>query len=109
MQKEAECVTKIAKIIVGGTFIRLERQGTKRRDRGQCARCRIFGGVNASQGSVGRRRAAAGHVDEQEQGLIWTVGGRGGGLGGRFWEIGRRRRTGPLGSAPKVGCGETGG
>jgi hypothetical protein len=32
MQKEAECVTKIAKIIVGGTFIRLERQGTKRRD-----------------------------------------------------------------------------
>jgi len=26
MQKEAECVTKTAKIIVGGTFIRLERQ-----------------------------------------------------------------------------------
>jgi hypothetical protein len=32
MQKEAECVTKIAKIIVGGTFIRLERLGTQRRD-----------------------------------------------------------------------------
>jgi hypothetical protein len=34
MQKAAECVTKIAKIIVGGTFIRLERLGTKRRDQG---------------------------------------------------------------------------
>src|SRR6266446_8498709 len=68
----------------------------------QCARRRIFGGVNASQGSVGRRRAAVGHVDEQEQGLLWTVGRRGGGLGGGFREIRQHRRTGQMVSAPKV-------
>src|SRR5258708_40143046 len=77
--------------------------GTKRRDQGQCARGRIFGGGNASQGSVGGRRAAGGHGEERGEGVFWArgrrSGGAGGGVCGRWWG----RAEGARGVAPTVG------
>src|SRR5262249_43174746 len=84
-------------------FIWLEREGIQRRSHGAVRQVpSLRRGWTLARESAGAGRAAVGHADEQEQGLIGTVGGRGGGLGGSFWEVRQHRRIGQMVSAPQV-------
>src|SRR5260370_26107241 len=57
MQRGAECVSKLTKIVAGGTILYgFNRRVSDGEVMGQCARCRILGGVNASQESAVRLR-----------------------------------------------------